>query len=357
MTTAVFVTPALDPDSPVRGFASTHIRALASKFDRVVVVAGSAHGDLGATRTEIVTANGSPDHGALRIGPPLATVLAEVGADALVVVEDDLACLVQARSVICDRRIPLLWWCPHAPTAHAASQAAKWADGLLVATPADLPVLECPVFTVGAGIDLGPPAGPSSFPDRPPLRLIAVGRTSPSKGLPVIVRAVAIVRSRGLDARLFVVGPSTNVTEWQHRRELESLVKGLALTQAVRIGGALTPCSAAEMVRRAHVFIDAGVRDGMSRALLEAMAAGRIVLSASPTIAPMLERASPIPLTFAAGDSTQLAERIAGLQAAWQTGLPSITRGLRLEVEKSHSAEHWVEQVIAAACTTTRSQP
>ena len=293
MTTAVFVTPVLDPDSPVRGFATTHIRALASRFDRVVVVAGSARGDLGDLNAEVVTPDVSPpSRGALRVGPPLANVLAEIDDGSLVVVDDDLACLLQARSVMHDRRLPLLWWCPQVPSTKAATQVARWADALLVAAPPDSPVLGCPVFTVGAGIDVGSAIEASDFPERPPLQLIAVGRTAPRKGLPVILRAVAIARSQGIDARLEIIGPSTNVTECQHRQELECLVKDIALTDSVRIRNAVTPRRVAEIVRRAHVLIDAGAGNDMSRSVLEAMAAGRIVLSASATVAPMLKGTS-----------------------------------------------------------------
>ncbi len=358
MTTAIFVTPLLDPESPVRGFATTHVQALAGRFDRVVVVAGSARGDLGDLGAQVVTPDASDQgRGALGIGPPLARVLADTEGPSLVMVDNDQACLLQARSLMRDRRRPLLWWCPRIPSSHAATEAARWADALLVAAAPSSPVVGCPVFSVGAGIDLGAATGASGFPERPPLRLIAVGRTSPRKGLPVIVRTVAIARSNGIDARLLIVGPSTNAAEWQHRRELECLVNDLALTDSVRVANALTPGCVGEMVRRAHVLVDAGCGNDLSRSALEAMAAGRIVISASAAVAPMLERASPIPLSFAAGNAPQLAERIAGLSAAWPSRGESIAAALRAEVEQGHSAEQWAERVAKAACASGASAP
>jgi glycosyltransferase involved in cell wall biosynthesis len=356
VTTAIFVTPLLDPDSPVRGFATTHVRALAGRFDRVVVVAGSARGDLGGLEAQVVTPDASdPSLGVLGIGPPLARVLADTDDPALVVVDNDQACLLQARSLMHDLRTPLLWWCPRIPSPHAATEAARWADALLVAAPPSSPVVGCPVFSVGAGIDLGAATGASGFPERPPLRLIAVGRTSPRKGLPVIVRTVAIARSNGIDARLLIVGPSTNAAEWQHRGELERLVNDLALTDSVRVAKAMTPRCVGEMVRQAHVLVDAGCGNDLSRSALEAMAAGRIVVSASAALAPMLERAGPVPLSFVAGSATQLAERIAGLSAAWSSRAQDIAGALRAEVEQGHSAEQWAEHVAKAACASGES--
>ena len=358
MSTAVFVTPLLDPDNPVRGFATTHVRALGSRFDRVVVVAGSARGDLGDVHAEVVTPDVScSSRGALNIRSPLASVITEIDEGSLVMVDDDLACLAQARAAMPDVGPPLLWWCPHVPSALAATHAARWADGLLVAALPQSPVQGCPVFTVGAGIDLDPMSAVSGFPDRPPLRLIAVGRTSPRKGLPVIIRAVASARAQGIDARLLILGPSTNATEWQHRLELESLVESLALTDAVGIRDPVTPGGVAEIVRCAHVLIDAGAGDDVSRSALEAMAAGRIVLSASATVAPMLEGAGPVPLCFDAGDASQLAQRIGGLSAVWSAMSESIAGELRRAVDNNHSTERWAERVAAAVCVSTGLQP
>jgi glycosyltransferase involved in cell wall biosynthesis len=358
VTTAVFVTPLLDPDSPLRGFTATHVRALATRFDRVVVVAGHARGDHDDLGVEVVTpADLPPGRGALRIGPPLARALAQVEARSLVVVDDDLACLVQARSVMHDRRLPLFWWCPGVPSRQAAMLAAVWADCLLVGAPSDAPV-GCPVLTVGAGIDVdvGPATAESGFPERPPLRLIAVGRTSPHQGLPVILRALAITRSHGIDARLFIVGPAMNAAEWQHRHELESTAEGLVLTDSVRIASALPPRRLAQAMGSAHVLIDASTGNDLSRSVLEAMAAGRVVLTASATVTPMLEGASPVPLSFEAGNAVQLAERISGLSALRSTSFQDIGDALRLVVERSHSAELWAERVAGAVCFVENSQ-
>ncbi len=131
----------------------------------------------------------------------------------------------------------------------------------------------------------------------------------------------------------------------------------LVLTDSVRVADALTPRGVGEMVRQAHVLVDAGCGNDLSRSALEAMAAGRIVVSASAAVAPMLERASPVPLSFTAGNATQLAERIAGLSAAWPSRSESIAAALRAEVEQGHSAEQWAEHVAKAACASGASAP
>jgi glycosyltransferase involved in cell wall biosynthesis len=210
---------------------------------------------------------------------------------------------------------------------------------------------------VGGGVDVGARSGLSSMAPHPPLRLIAVGPTSAHRGLDVIVRAVAKARGRGTDARLLIVGSSTNLAEWTYRAGLESLVASLALTSSVRIDHAMTPRCTADMLQRAHVLVDAGTDDGLSRSVLEAMAGERIVISSSNAVAPMLDHASPLPLTFSAGDPVQLAERLVGLAAAWPTSLQNIASGLRVAVEAEHSIDQWADRVLGAMCAIGGVRP
>ena len=177
--------------------------------------------------------------------------------------------------------------------------------------------------------------------------MIALGRTAPEKGLPVVLRALAIARSHGLDTRLRIVGPSTNANEVRHRRDLEALVKNIALEAVVQIDGGVEPSEVPEILRRAHVLIDGGADDDMSRSVLEAMAAGRVVLTASRRVAEILPDGLP-PLHYDADDAFQLADRIVGLDETWATGLPSIGGPLRQVVEEQHSLDRWKRQFALA---------
>jgi glycosyltransferase involved in cell wall biosynthesis len=184
--------------------------------------------------------------------------------------------------------------------------------------------------------------------------LLALGRTAPVKGLPVVLRAVAIARSRGFDAQLRIVGPSTTAQEIEHRRELEALIANIALSAVVQIDDGVPHRQIPDLLRDSHVLVDAGADDDMSISTLEAMAAGRVVLTASTRVAAILPESQPV-LSFEAANAFELADRIVGLDETWATGLPRIGNVLRQVVEREHSLDHWRRQ-FATAVDQARSR-
>jgi glycosyltransferase involved in cell wall biosynthesis len=93
-----------------------------------------------------------------------------------------------------------------------------------------------------------------------------VGRLAPEKDLPTLLRAWAIVRRTHANARLTLVGHGPE------RPALEALIAELGLAGAVEITGAVGDVEA--RLRAADLFVLPSREEGMSVALLEAMALG-----------------------------------------------------------------------------------
>src|SRR5205085_10312033 len=87
------------------------------------------------------------------------------------------------------------------------------------------------VRAIGHGIELAEFTCTNHEPDGA-LRLLALGRYSPAKGLREIVHAVAAT-----DARLAVHGPTPTPLERGHRETLEELVDALGLGDRIRLEG------------------------------------------------------------------------------------------------------------------------
>ncbi len=118
------------------------------------------------------------------------------------------------------------------------------------------------------------------------LRLLSVGRLVEIKGFSDLIRAVAILRDRGLEVTCDIVGHGPL------RSELESLVKILDLTDVVRLTGPLTPSEVGSRMADADVFVLAcridgqGNRDSMPVVIKEAMATGLPVVSTTTAAVP-----------------------------------------------------------------------
>jgi glycosyltransferase involved in cell wall biosynthesis len=108
-------------------------------------------------------------------------------------------------------------------------------------------------------------------------RAIFVGRLAPEKGLDTLINTWPSVRAKYLDARLILIG------EGPLRLELEARVEALGMTlgpgQAVEMPGTTTDAS--EALREADLFVLPSREEGMSIALLEAMALGIPVVASS----------------------------------------------------------------------------
>lgn len=104
--------------------------------------------------------------------------------------------------------------------------------------------------------------------------ILAVARLVPKKGLPTLLRALAVLRERGVRARVEIVGGGPQ------QDELRALAEELALGDAVRLAGPQPRPEVDAALGRAQVFAlpcrreDDGDEDNLPLAILEAMQLG-----------------------------------------------------------------------------------
>jgi glycosyltransferase involved in cell wall biosynthesis len=175
-----------------------------------------------------------------------------------------------------------------------------------------------------------------------PLRVLFVGRLVPVKGLDMLLRAVAQVRSAGQAIHLDVVGDGPLRTEWQE------LADKLGLGADVSFHGARPQSEVARHMARCHVFCLPSVRESGGAVLLEAMACARPVLAldfGGPAETVDADVGALVPMHDPAQVTTSLAFTLLDVCAnpeSWRR------RGLngRLRVERQHS---WPAKISAAA--------
>lgn len=99
-------------------------------------------------------------------------------------------------------------------------------------------------------------------------RIVTCGRLHRGKGHQDLIRAVGLLRSRGVDARLMLLG------EGPARAELEEVVKELGLQQSVTLRGAVSEEDVCSELERSHVFALGSHDEALGVATMEAMAMG-----------------------------------------------------------------------------------
>jgi glycosyltransferase involved in cell wall biosynthesis len=122
-------------------------------------------------------------------------------------------------------------------------------------------------------------ATPERRSDRP--TVLMVGNVLPRKNLPVVARALRILRDRGEDVALRIVGTVHSTSQPEVARAHRLLGDGI-----MTLTGYATPTELARELRSAHVLAFPSLFEGFGIPVLEAMAAGLPVVVSDRTSLP-----------------------------------------------------------------------
>jgi glycosyltransferase involved in cell wall biosynthesis len=105
------------------------------------------------------------------------------------------------------------------------------------------------------------------------LRLVTVGRLSETKRLPLLIEAVSLLRSQGSEVHLTIAG------DGPLESELRQSLSRQDLREAVTLMGHCRTEDMPQLYRQHDVYLSATMQEGMSNAMLEAMASGLPVVT------------------------------------------------------------------------------
>jgi len=314
----VVITQRVDPDDP----------ALAARVDELVVLTLSAREASlpGNVRVKVVSAPLQSLRGA-RFAAALVPELRPRPVAVLAHMSPIYAVL--AAPLVRPLQIPLLLWFTHWRSSRLLELAERVSTGVLTVDRSSFPLESPKVIPIGHGIDV------DALPcvaQHESLRLLALGRTSPAKGLDTIVEAA---RLAGVE--LSLRGPSLTDEERAYRDGL---------------GVAVEPPVARREIAAVYAAAGALVNNMRSGALdkvvFEAAASCLPVLVSNPGFESLVAGIKPS-LRFPQDDALALAERISALVAVGPEARASIGRELRTRVERDHSVDRWAERVLEAA--------
>lgn len=104
-----------------------------------------------------------------------------------------------------------------------------------------------------------------------PLRIFSCGRLNAVKGHDHLIRSIELLRAQGIDARLEIAGEDEQGGSGYHRT-IDALIAEKGLGDAVTLLGAVGEDRVREGLETAHVFALASLNEGISVAIMEAMA-------------------------------------------------------------------------------------
>jgi glycosyltransferase involved in cell wall biosynthesis len=327
MARLVFITQQVDPEHPTLGVTAAKIRALAARVDEVVVLADHVvEGQLPANARVRVFGAGSRVGRGARFARALE---AELSPRPLAVVAHMVPLYaILAAPLVRPRRVPLLLWFTHWRVTRRLLLAERLANAVITVDRRSFPLDSTKVVPIGHGIDM------DAFRcvEREPadtLRVLALGRTSPAKGLETIVRGAELA---GADLELR--GPSLTDEERAEAGRLRAL--------GARVEPPLRHDEIPALLAAKDVLVN-NMREGaLDKVVYEAAATCMPVLASNAGFADVL----PDELRFRRDDADDLAAKLTTLAGADRA---AIGRELRARVEARHSVDHWADAVLEVA--------
>jgi glycosyltransferase involved in cell wall biosynthesis len=348
----IFVTQRVDAEDPILGATVAKLRALAERCDELIVITDriGAHDLPGNCTLHTFGARTRLGRGLRYMRALVPLLLSRRRPDALIAHMCPIY-LVLAAPLAKIVRMPLGMWYTHWAIDWELRVATALADVALSVDRRSYPIDRPKVLGIGHGIDVAQfAARDAAPPGNGTLRLLALGRTSPSKGFATLVRACGRARREGLELQVAIHGASTTDEERRHRVELEEVIEAEGLNGVVSVGQAVPRPQVPALVRGVDAVVNTTwsqpAGGALDKVVYEAAACAVPVLACNPYFDKFLGDL-PIDLLFASDDDADLA-RILHEFAGADTGTREATGSeLRRRVEVGHSIDSWADAVVA----------
>jgi glycosyltransferase involved in cell wall biosynthesis len=241
--------------------------------------------------------------------------------------------------------VPVLLWYTHWHASPTLRLAARASNRILSVDRASFPLEHARLHAIGHGIDLAQFPCVGGRASDGSLRLLALGRYSPAKGLDTVLRGLRRAIDAGLDVHLLAHGPTLSQLERDHLAELRRLAADLRLGDRARLEGPVLRDAVGGLLAECDALVNNMRAGAPDKVVYEAAASCVPVLASNPVFSGFL----PDSLRFGRERPDELAEALQTFAALQAPARLEIGRTLRERVVREHSVDHWAEQVIAVA--------
>ena len=336
MRRIVFVTQQIDPEHPNLAAATAMVRALAERVDEVIVICLRAVPGVlpGNCTVHVIGARRRWQRG-LRYGWALARSLRPRPIGLIAHMSPIYAVL--AAPLLRPLGVPVVLWFTHWKPSRLLRLSERLSNRVVSVARGSFPLPSRKVIPIGHGIDM------SQFPcqdhgdGKPPLRALALGRTSPAKGLEAIVKAVLIVRERGVDVELEIRGPSETREEREHLEYLKRLA-----SDAIRVEPPVPRTRLPDTFAQTDVLVNNTAEGSLDKVVFEACASCLPVLASNPSFVVLLEEE----LRFDRNDVDGIARGLEWMAARSADERRELGADLRRRVEADHSSTTWAARIL-----------
>jgi glycosyltransferase involved in cell wall biosynthesis len=348
---------ATDADDPILGFTTRWIQALAKRVEFVHVITMRA-GRVEVPENVRVYSVGkekgySEPRRAVEFYRHLFRVLRQSRIDACFSHMIPIF-TVLAAPVLKAKKIPIVTWYAHPSLTWKLRLAHHLSDRMVASVATAYPYRKDKLVVVGQGIDTDLFCPDGSPPEDPPM-ILCVGRVSPVKDHPTLIRAAALLRERWKKLfRVVILGGPAGPKDEPYVRYLHQLVKELNLQDIVSFHPPAPQSALPKWYRRCTVHVNLTPTGSGDKVGWEAMACARPCLVANEGFRETLGDYSDI-LFFRYNDSVDLASKLSLILRLPFPEQERIGQYLRERVVQLHSSDRLVARLISVFGIVIRS--
>ena len=340
---------ATDDDDPILGFTTRWIRALAARVDFIHVIT-MRMGKLDLPDNVRVYSVGkergySKARRVFEFYIILGRILREHSIDVCFSHMIPIF-TVLAAPVLKIKGIPIITWYAHPKVTRTLKVAHRLSDQMVSSLSTAYPYKHDKLIQVGQGIDTSlffPDAG-ITREDRPVI--LCVGRLSPVKDHPTLIRAVGLLRQvRAEPFRVIILGEAATARDDEYVRSLHQQVRDLDLDGIVTFEPAVPLKQLPAWYRRASVYVNMTPTGSGDKVAWEAMGCGVLCIVANEgfkdTLGIYADRC-----VYDYGNAGQLTERL-----NWALSLPQSERSsmgayLGKHMENMHGLDRLSQNLV-----------
>ncbi|MDO8499696.1 MAG: glycosyltransferase [bacterium] len=237
----------------------------------------------------------------------------------------------------------ILLWYTHKAVNWRLKLAEKFVNKIFTASKESFRLTSKKLEVVGHGIDVDF-FRPADVPNVDGLKLLTVGRVSASKDLQTLILAVNELCKKNISVSLDIVGTPVTSADELCKEELQKLLSDLDLRRAINWLGGVSHEVLPIIFAIHNLFLHTSRTGSMDKVVLEALAAGRIVVTSSEAYRHL--DGSGFVFWFPPGDYIELAKTIEKIYLSGILKELPIQRGIDY-VNINHNLGTLIKKIIA----------